>query len=55
MANQNHQVLKKRAQRRELYCDDWFLEGTAPDQQKLADRRWGLKITPSFGWNPGGL
>jgi penicillin-binding protein 1C len=24
--------------------EDWFLEGTAPDQQKLADRRWGLKI-----------
>jgi penicillin-binding protein 1C len=23
---------------------DWFLEGTAPDQQKLADRRWALKI-----------
>ncbi|HET9240564.1 MAG TPA: penicillin-binding protein 1C [Oligoflexus sp.] len=24
--------------------EDWFLEGTAPDQQKLADRRWSLKI-----------
>jgi penicillin-binding protein 1C len=23
---------------------DWFLAGTAPDAQKLADRRWALKI-----------
>jgi len=23
---------------------EWFLSGTAPDTQKLADRRWGLRI-----------